>query len=257
VAVLAIQAFGVAFSVEVPDAALLPAVRAALPPGHEPVASAIGLPRFSLLPAPSGAGFRVCHEDELVADAIDLRAALEALDGRLRPFIAAHAPDLVFVHAGVVASGGRAVVLPGPTRAGKTALVVALLRAGATYYSDEFAVLDPQGRVLPYAKPLSVRSIDGAGATRVEAAALGASTGAGPAPIAVIAATRFVDGESWAPHTRTAADGALLLLAHAGQVRADPERVLETVHRAAQGAVVLEGPRGDAGPVAAALLASL
>ena len=32
-----------------------------------------------------------------------------------------------------------------------------LLRAGAVYYSDEYAVVDPWGRVHPFAKPLSIR----------------------------------------------------------------------------------------------------
>ena len=70
--------------------------------------------------------------------------------------VANYAPDRVFVHAGVVAWRGRALVLPGTSFAGKTTLVAELVRAGAIYYSDEYAVLDEQGRVHPY----SARSAD-------------------------------------------------------------------------------------------------
>ena len=64
------------------------------------------------------------------------------------------------MHAGVVGWKGWALVLPGKSGAGKTTLVAELIRAGATYYSDEYAVLDERGRVHPYARPLAVR-VDG------------------------------------------------------------------------------------------------
>jgi hypothetical protein len=65
--------------------------------------------------------------------------------------IALHAPEHVFVQAGVVGVGERAMVLPGKSFAGKTTLVAALVRAGAEYWSDEYAVLDANGDVHPYA----------------------------------------------------------------------------------------------------------
>jgi hypothetical protein len=39
---------------------------------------------------------------------------------------------------------------------GKTILVRTLLAQGAGYMSDEYAVINPTGRVHPYARPLSV-----------------------------------------------------------------------------------------------------
>jgi hypothetical protein len=63
------------------------------------------------------------------------------------------------VHAGtVVAPNGRGVVLPGASEAGKTTLVMGLVRAGFGYLSDEVAVIDPVTRRLyPYPKSLSVK----------------------------------------------------------------------------------------------------
>ena len=83
------------------------------------------------------------------------------LDAQVRMFIAANTRDWIFVHAGAVACGGRAVVLPGESFSGKTTLVAALVQAGASYYSDEYAVLDADGRVHPYARRLSIRSDGG------------------------------------------------------------------------------------------------
>jgi hypothetical protein len=235
---LNVSAFGVAVTIRVADPAHLPTVEAILPPGSRTDAPGEALSEFTLDPD---------------AAARDLAAAVAALDAELRRFIASHAPDVVFVHAGVVAHGGRAIVLPGRSFAGKSELVAALVREGAEYFSDEYAVLDAAGRVHPYPRPLSLRA-HGAG---VSAAELGGRIGSAPAPVGLIAVTRYVPRAGWDPATLTPAQGALLLLEHAGQATAYPDRVLDAVQLAARGALVLSGPRGEAGPAAAALLAAL
>jgi hypothetical protein len=58
----------------------------------------------------------------------------------------------------------------------------------------------------------------------------------------------------FAPTERSPAEGALLLLAHAGQARQDPARVLDALEHAVAGARVLEGPRGEATDAARVLL---
>ena len=73
--------------------------------------------------------------------------------------IAEVARNRVFVHAGVVGWKGRAIVIPGRSYSGKSTLVSELIRAGAAYYSDEYAVFDSRGRVYPFAKPLEMRDV--------------------------------------------------------------------------------------------------
>lgn len=251
-----LRAFGVAFAVDVGDPWSAAAVERILPPGHVPAASEEVRTRFSL-DGDEAAGFRVSQDGERLATGIDRRSAVGVLDAGIRQFVAAHAPEMVFVHAGVVARAGRALVLPGPTFSGKTELVAALVAAGATYFSDEFAVIDAGGLVHPYAKPLSIRARGTREADDVDASDLGAPTGSAPAPVALIAVTRYERDAAWRPQERTPAAGALLLLSHAGQARRDPDRVLAAVQRAAKGARVLEGPRGEAEAAASALLACL
>jgi hypothetical protein len=71
--------------------------------------------------------------------------------------VARFSRGVTMVHAGVVAIGETAVVLPASSNAGKSTLVRALVRAGATYCSDEVAVITPAGHVVPYVKPISIR----------------------------------------------------------------------------------------------------
>ena len=69
----------------------------------------------------------------------------------------------------VLSVGKAAIVMPGASFAGKTTMVRAWLEAGATYYSDEFAVLDRTGRVHPFARPLAIREGSTASTRRVPA----------------------------------------------------------------------------------------
>lgn len=68
--------------------------------------------------------------------------------------------DLFFVHAGVVAFGDNAVVLPGRSQAGKSTLVLALLAQGGRYLSDELLAFDPAGgSILPFPRAPKVRDV--------------------------------------------------------------------------------------------------
>jgi hypothetical protein len=89
------------------------------------------------------------------------------------------------VHAGVVLWGGRALLLPGVTHAGKSSLVAELLHRGATYFSDEYALIDSDGRVHPYARPLLLRN-GHPDQVPVLARECDASTGDAPAPVGLI-----------------------------------------------------------------------
>ena len=92
-----------------------------------------------------GRTHEIFEADERGAKSRSLKIVLEDLERRIKMYVAEMARRRVFVHAGVVAWQGRAIVIPGRSYSGKTSLVAALVRAGATYYSDEYAVLDLQG----------------------------------------------------------------------------------------------------------------
>jgi hypothetical protein len=192
--------------------------------------------------------FRLAREREL-------QPCLDALEADLKLAVAATAPRRIFVHAGVVGFQGRAIVVPGRTFTGKSTLVAALVRAGATYYSDEFAVLDSRGRVHPFSKPLSIRTNGGYEAEEVPVAALGGRAGSRALPVGLIAVAPYKEGTRWRPRRGSAMDGALALLRNALPVRLAPSRVLPTLRQASERALVLKGARGEADAIAESLLA--
>ncbi len=132
-----------------------------------------------------------------------------------------------------------------------------LVRAGAEYYSDEFAVLDARGRVHPFAKSLSIR--EGSCAhhevvRRRHAEELGGSRGERPLPVGLVVLASYRPGAEWRPVELTQGQAVLEMLAHTVPARLRPEASLVALERAVARATVLKGERGEAGDVAADLL---
>jgi len=177
------------------------------------------------------------------------------LESDLQRYVAEAAPRRLFVHAGVVGWRGRAIVLPGRTFTGKTTLVAVLVKAGATYYSDEYAVLDAHGCVHPYARPLAVRE-HGAleRATRYAVEALGGRPGVTPLPVGLVIVSQYKPTARWRPRQLSAGEGALALLAHTISARRQPELALATLHHVVSRAPVLQGVRGEAEDVVDVIL---
>ena len=157
---------------------------------------------------------------------------------------------------GVVAWKGRAIVIPGSSHSGKTSLVAALLAAGATYYSDEYAVLDERGRVHPYPRPLRMRDADDIG-RRVTAAEMGARSGRGSLPVGLVASTRYDPGARWRPRHLSQGEATLELLSHTVPARFRPRQVMRVLAATARHASALKGRRGEAAEVAGSLLEAM
>jgi len=160
----------------------------------------------------------------------------------------------VFVHAGVVGWKGQAIVIPGRSYSGKSTLVAELVRAGATYYSDEYAVLDSRGRVHPFDKPLELRDEGQFRQTKVTAAELGGHSGTKPLPVGLVLMTQFKSGARWRPRKLTAGKGVLEMLFNTVSARRSPEKALQTLQRVTAQADVLKGVRGNATEVVPAVL---
>lgn len=154
--------------------------------------------------------------------------------------IAQRAPEHVFVHAGVVRWGAAALLLPGESMAGKSTLVRELTARGALYYSDEFAVLDRDGLVHPYPRPLALRSGE-----RLAARSLGWRAELEPVPVGWVLDCRYRGTDAWHPLSR--AEAVLALFAHAVAARSKPEAILRILGLALKGATALQGVRGEAG----------
>ncbi|HEX4138681.1 MAG TPA: hypothetical protein VHY84_28990 [Bryobacteraceae bacterium] len=186
----------------------------------------------------------------------DLDEMLKALESDLHFQVARHARTALFVHAGVVAWKDRAVLIPGRSMSGKTSLVAALVRAGATYYSDEYAVIDRSGCIHPYAKPLSIRGANGK-AAKVPVEELGGQAGAGTLRPAAVIFTSYRSGARWRPRTLTDGQTVLALIDNTVPAQEQPELTMETLTQVASSTPALKGIRGEADITARQILRRL
>jgi len=185
----------------------------------------------------------------------DYQAVVQSVHRHVQLFVAEHAPRRVFIHAGVVAWKGQAVVIPGRTHFGKSTLVAALLRAGATYYSDEFAVVDSEGRIHPYPQLIGLRDRNGR-SKGFDATEFSAKVGRKPLMARLILVTRHRDGARWQPQKISRGEGLLALLANTVSARRDAVRALGALSKLVAHATVLKSSRGEADALVAHLVSS-
>ncbi len=253
----ALKSYGVRVGVRSNDAAALDRACKYLPAGWQYSTTPIVDRIYSIMAGSGGprARFSVLYGDDLrIARSTNLEEVFERLESDLRLFVGEFARHRVFVHAGVVGWKGKAIVIPGRSYSGKSTLVAALVRAGATYYSDEYAVFDSKGLVHPFAKPLEIRAEGEYAQARITVGELGGKSGKKPLPVGLVLMTGYKRGATWRPRKLSPGKGVLEMLFNTVSARRSPEKALSTLRQVTRQAEVLKGVRGDTGAIVEALL---
>ena len=251
--------FGVKVGLRVSEAGAQREAVRRLPPGWNPSPRHSVDRLYSLVVGGDGSRRGVRRMYLLYADArLVVRTAvreevMSALESEARLHVAEHARRRTFVHAGVVGWAGRAIVVPGRSHTGKSRLVQALVRAGAAYYSDEYAVLDARGRVHAFPAALSIRESPEGPACRIAAKDLGGSV-LPPLPIGLVVVAPYAPDGRCRLRRASSGAGALALLAQSVPARRRPAEVLAHLAKAVGSAAVLVGVRGEAREAAQRLL---
>lgn len=246
---LTIIAYGHRIGVRVSDSSVLDRVAACLPPGSKPAARPVVDCLYSLVVGGGGPKIRrfnlLYRGAERIARTHDLDELLATLEEDLKLHVAAASPSRIFIHAGVVTWKGSAIVLPGRSYAGKSTLVDALVRAGATYYSDEYAVCDARGRVHPFARTLKLRPRSGEAAARPALQPPELRVGTRPVPVRLVALTHYEPGARWQAQALSPGQALLALMESTVPVRHRPAATLETLREIVASAPVIKGVRGE------------
>ncbi len=208
---------------------------------------------FELIRSSRGGSFRIEQNGEYVSWGRSRRKFLKFFDSIIRVAVGEYAVDRVFLHAGVVGWNGKAVVLPADSFQGKSTLVAELVRQGATYFSDEFAIMDIDGLVYPFARKIALRtekyrtyelSIDDLGGT-IETL---------PAPVGMVLLTGYRAGVAWRPKILSPGTGVMKIMPFALSLNSRPEFSLKVLHNVATHAIIATGSRGSAKIFARTLL---
>ncbi len=257
---MSFTAYGTRFGIRVNDPDLLEQLSAHLPLGCEPSFSAEVDFLYSLRTGGPGKRRGTRHYNLLYAGSgqlvrtMELDVVLNSLEAHLQMMTAYLAEERLFVHAGVVGWQGQAIVIPGRGYSGKTTLVAALVKTGAIYYSDEFAIFDRQGYVHPYPRPFSFRDSSGQRTGLYPVEALGGQVGEQPLPVGLVVVTEYQAGARWRPRPLTPGQAVLALMENTIAARKNPERSLPILKQVVSGPTLVKSKRGEAEAVVAPLL---
>ena len=260
---LVASAFGLQIAVDAHDPALLLDVVPWLPDGWAAPASSTTIDRTYTLGVDKPAeepglltyAFAVDGEHRYRSPSLALFS--DYFENDLHHYIATYTRGYLFVHAGVAVWNGKAIVIPGRSYAGKSTLTRALLEAGATYYSDDYAIIDDRGLVHPFPRHLRLRDQSAVPQGRVDPRKQGWPVGYGSVPIGVVAALRYDAGQGWNATEVSKGAGVLALLANTVAARERPVDALGVMAKAVESAVIVEGTRGEAEEAADRLLSML
>ncbi len=180
---------------------------------------------------------------------------LYSLASDVRIAVAEHAVGRVFIHAGVVGWKGKAIIIPARSFKGKSSLTAELVKLGALYYSDEYAVLDERARVHPFPKDLSLRGIKN-DYDQIDHSVelLGGKAGRRPIPVGLVVITEYKKGARWNPKVLNSGSGVMKLIDNTVPIRRDPHFALPILSRVGSNALIIKSRRGEADVTARSIL---
>ena len=247
-----LKSYGVRIGIRANDPVCLEQICDRLPHESEVVALSVVDRLYSIIIGESTPRSRIRRYNMLYGDhvrlarSIDRNEVFDTLESDLRLFVAEVARHRVFVHAGVVGWKGKAIVIPGRSFSGKSTLVAELVKAGAIYYSDEYAVFDSRGRVHPFLKPLEIRKQGDTRQAKVSIDELGGQAGKKPLPVGLVLLSRFQEGATWRPRRLSPGKAVLELFANTVSARRSPDQALSALQHVAATANVYKSMRGQA-----------
>ena len=173
----------------------------------------------------------------------------------IRVAVAERAVDHLFIHAGAVGWKGKAIILPGTSFVGKSTLVAELVRQGAVYYSDDYAIFDRSGRLYPFPRTLSMRADDD-NHTRFDLTPdqLGAVTGIDPLEVGTVLLTEYRSDALWEPKVLSPGQGVLEIMPFTFSFVNRPDFSLGVLNNVSSRAIIVSSLRGSADNFAKTLL---
>jgi hypothetical protein len=169
----------------------------------------------------------------------------------VRILVGEFASEHVFLHAGVVGWREKAIVLPGSSFYGKSTLVAELVKCGAEYYSDEYAILDENGLVHPFARPLTLRT-DEVSVTEKETSVerIGGTKGERPLPVGCVLFTKYLPESMPDYQFLTTGQGVVEVIAQTIGIKRNTEFAINVLKNAFSNAIIVKSPRPEAGKFA-------
>lgn len=213
---------------------------------------------FSILPVSSEGEtirrFNLYSDHLLIGQKLTLSDLRDLFESHATVAFAELSKKRLFVHAGVVAWQGKAILIPGKSHAGKSTLVRALVKHGADYFSDELAVFDEKGLVSAYPRPLLVRGRITSKQWPLNISTKNVAFDGKGIPVGLVVLTQYNKDARWQPRVVSSGNALLHLLENTHSAQRMPDRAIRVLKKVAIKARILTSDRGEADRVAQSLL---
>lgn len=198
----------------------------------------------------------VLHQDgEVLTWCRGRKKFFKFFDSIIRITVGENAKEHMFIHAGAVGWKGKGIVFPAESFKGKSTLVAELVRQGAEYYSDDFAIFDKKGLLHPFPRAISMRTDDGVYVPyEITLESLGVVAASKPLPVGLVLFTQYKPGQKWKPVQMTAGQGLLEMIPFVLPFQKRPEFSMRVLKSIASRAIITSSCRGAAKEFAKALL---
>jgi len=250
-------AFGVAWDMQSDDASLYRTLLERLPPGAVSTPGKAPERAYALRTMPAtlsetGASYLLLSDGRPLVRSSEAAEIADAFEDNLKWLVAERSPRKVFLRAGVVGWRDRAIVIAGGPGTGKRTLVRALVACGASYFSDDYAVLEGNS-VLPYPSRRH-NWLEPGNALSHWLDEFAPARAPKPVPVGVVLFAPYQPGAVFKPKLISRGKGLLEMFKHAVAAQRNPVHVLRALETVSRRCNALEGVRGDARTVATYLL---
>ncbi len=203
----------------------------------------------------STGGVALAHEDDEIEYDDTPSVLFHYFNSLVRVAVAEQAVDRVFIHAGAVGWKGKGIILPGTSFIGKSRLVAELVRNGAEYYSDDYAIFDRDGLLYPFPRTMTMRT-DEKQYTLFETTAsdLGGKTGSQPISVGTVLLTEYRPDAKWEPQFLSTGKGVLEMVPFTFSFVNRPDFSLNVLNNLSSRAIIVSSLRGSADNFAKTLL---
>ena len=191
---------------------------------------------------------------ELIADGQIRESVLRQFQSEIRITVAEFAKRKVFVHSGAISWRGKGIIFPAESDRGKSTLIAELIKRGAKYFSDEYAVLDERGRIHPLPKPLSLVSGGETAKSEYDVKEFNGTAAKRPVPVKLVVLTGYRPRGKWSPKVLPTGQSVLEIMRTAAPTRRFPEFTLSVLSLVARQAVVVKSYRGEAADAAGKII---
>ena len=191
--------------------------------------------------------YRLFVNGEGIASCRGKKKFFKFFDAIVRITIGEHAVDRVFMHAGAVGWKGKGIIFPAQSYQGKSTIVTELIRRGADYYSDDFAIFDKDGLLHPFPRIITMRTRDGQFRHYdLPVESIGGTPATEPIPVGLVLFTHYEAGAKWEPVKLTAGQGSLEMMPFVLPLRRDPKLSMLALNSIANSAIIAKSRSGAA-----------